>query len=288
MSKLTQIERVKQEAVETVKYLKHILKYLTEKSNKVLSSPVTQLASLAVVFNVIASSTISIASSPLAYDLNNLNGKQNIVAISDKINANLILIQYQEPLLVIPLDEAPAYNYAADTLPMPELKEVPNTFSNDVTSKIQWPFPHGVSMSSHYGERNIVSCKHCSKYHQGLDFTPGLGSGIQAVADGIVYETRNFDKTYLDTPEGSYGSYIIIRHNVDGIEFETLYAHLMFGSIAVNAGDKVKVGDFIGQVGATGIVTGPHLHFEIRIGGEKINPYPWLVEMNAKTSQTKE
>lgn len=279
---------VKEELTETIICLKHIIKYLTEKSNKLLSAPVTHIASLAIIFNVIAYSSISIASSPLAYDVNNLNEKQNIVAISDKINANLILVQYPEPLLIIPLDEAPTYNYVADTLTIKEPVEAPDTFSNDVTSKIQWPFPHGVSMSSHYGERNIISCENCSKYHQGLDFTPGLGSGIQAVADGIVYETKNFDKTYLDTPEGSYGSYIIIKHNVDGIEFDTLYAHLMFGSIAVKAGDKVKVGDFIGQVGETGIVTGPHLHFEVRIDGEKINPYPWLVEMNAKTSQPKE
>lgn len=284
MVKILNIKQVNEDVSETVKYLRHILKYLTEKSNKVLEAPATRLAASALAFNIILASVISFYSNPLTYDLNNLTQKQNIVALSDRINANLILMKYEEPLMVIPIDDAPTYEYAADTFDIPEPREA-NTFTNDVTSKIQWPFPYGVPMSSHYGERNIISCNHCSKYHQGLDFTPGLGSGVQSIADGVVYETKNFDKTYLDTQEGSYGSYIIIRHNIDGAEFETLYAHLMFGSIAVNAGDAVKVGDFIGQVGETGIVTGPHLHFEVRIAGEKINPYPWLVEMNAKTSQ---
>lgn len=278
---------IKNELSELGKYSTHVGKYFLEKS-KNLTNPFTQITTLALAFNLALYGFIININNTVEYDLHNLEQKSMVFNVGDIFPYEAFTSYNTEPQLegFIPLDEAPTFDYASATVEIPEAREAA-TFENDATSKIQWPFPYGVPISSGYGPRT-PSCNYCSSYHRGLDFTPGLGAGIQAVADGVVYETKNFDRTYLDTPEASYGTYIIINHNVDGVEFQSLYAHLMFGSIAVKAGDKVKVGDFLGQVGVTGITTGPHLHFEIRIDGQQINPYPWLTEMNKKTSKFSE
>ena len=102
----------------------------------------------------------------------------------------------------------------------------------------------------------------------GLDLNPGNSAAIFAIADGVVVE-------HLDLQYG-YGNHVIIRHEIDGQTVETLYAHMQSGSSPVNVGDVLKVGDFIGLVGETGMATGPHLHLEISIEGEKIDPFTWL------------
>jgi len=261
-------------------------KTVKKKTPKALAGTVA----IAFLFNVAAFNTINnyVEQQTRELDAANMAAKNNYLNISDMFFAGKSkTTDFTEEGLILDLID---YDYDLLSSEKPTKIEVENydrtsnSFTNDRTSKIQWPFPTGVPISSSYGYRD-APCKFCSSNHKGIDFDPGLGAGIQAVADGVVVETRNFPLTYLDNPEASYGSYIIIKHNVAGVEFESLYAHLMFDSIAVFAGDEVKVGDFIGQVGETGIVTGAHLHFEIRIDGEKINPYPWLVEMNAKTSK---
>ncbi len=132
---------------------------------------------------------------------------------------------------------------------------------------IRWPFPYAVPISSGFGER-VAPCRGCSVHHMGLDLNPGNSAAIFAIADGVVVE-------HLDLQYG-YGNHVIIRHEIDGQTVETLYAHMQSGSSPVNVGDVLKVGDFIGLVGETGMATGPHLHLEISIEGEKIDPFTWL------------
>jgi murein DD-endopeptidase MepM/ murein hydrolase activator NlpD len=279
------MEKIKKELNETLRYIRHILKFSVEKSSKYILSPASYIVIAALVFNTIAFNTINTVNNPIAYDLKNIENKGNNFALNDKLKGSLMLIQYQNPLTIIPLDEVPVYEYVVDNLSLEESSsERQSAYVNDPTSKVQWPFPYGSPISSGYGERE-PSCKYCSSYHQGTDFTPGLGTPVQSIAEGIVIETKNYQQTYVDTQDASYGSYVLIQHNIDGLEFQSLYSHLMFNSISVKAGDKVNVGDFIAKVGETGMVTGPHLHFEIRVRDEKINPVPWLTEMNAKTSQ---
>ncbi|KQQ08338.1 hypothetical protein ASF46_13560 [Rathayibacter sp. Leaf296] len=139
-------------------------------------------------------------------------------------------------------------------------------FTNDQNASIQWPFAVGVPVGDRFGYRN---CAGCSVNHGGTDFNPGNGSPIQAIADGVV-------RTVIDG-EGSLGVHVIVDHEIDGELVSSVYAHMQHGTAAVEEGDPVKVGQLLGLVGSTGMSTGPHLHFEIRIDGvTKVDSYLWL------------
>ena len=102
------------------------------------------------------------------------------------------------------------------------------------------------------------------KGHTGLDFAPGKGIAIVAVDDGIVI--------IAEEAEGGYGKYIIIDH---GNGVQTLYAHC--DSLDVKVGASVKRGDVIATSGDSGATTACHLHFELRVDGEYINPRHYLI-----------
>lgn len=96
------------------------------------------------------------------------------------------------------------------------------------------------------------------KLHKGVDFRAWTGTKVYAAAPGrVIYAARM----------GSYGNLVKIEH---GGGLETRYAHL--SRIGVRRGDYVAAGALIGRVGATGRVTGPHLHFEVRLNGEPLDP----------------
>jgi murein DD-endopeptidase MepM/ murein hydrolase activator NlpD len=132
---------------------------------------------------------------------------------------------------------------------------------------IRWPFPYSVPISDGYGSR-AAPCQGCSTFHNGLDFNPGDGAAIFAMADGKV--------VVRDTDDWSYGNYMEIESKVDGKVVRALYAHMQKGSSPLKKGDTVEPGDFVGLVGDTGVVTGPHLHFEISVDGAKTDPFDWL------------
>jgi murein DD-endopeptidase MepM/ murein hydrolase activator NlpD len=98
--------------------------------------------------------------------------------------------------------------------------------------------------------------------HKGLDLAAPMGTPVYAPADGLVARADWFS---------SYGNYIQIEH---GGELQTRYGHL--SGFAVHAGDRVHKGDLIGYVGTTGRSTGPHLHYEVRVAGEAVDPTPYL------------
>ncbi len=99
-----------------------------------------------------------------------------------------------------------------------------------------------------------------SKMHKGLDFGAPTGTPIFAAGAGTVVEVGK---------KGAYGNYIRLRHNG---QYQTAYAHMSKFAKGVSKGDKVKQGEVIGYVGATGRVTGPHLHYEILVDGAPVNP----------------
>jgi murein DD-endopeptidase MepM/ murein hydrolase activator NlpD len=142
-----------------------------------------------------------------------------------------------------------------------------DTFTNDANSAVQWPFTVGVPISSRFGPRT-PPCATCSAFHAGLDLTLGIGTPIQAMADGVV--------TVAISNDANYGAYVIIRHEIDGQMVESLYAHMLRNSIALRTGERVRVGQMVGLVGNTGRSTGPHLYFEIRTGGKPVDPLIWL------------
>lgn len=114
------------------------------------------------------------------------------------------------------------------------------------------------TITSRYG----VSSRIRKSNHTGLDISAKSGTDIKVVAAGTVISAKY---------EGSYGNLVKIDH---GNGVETWYAHT--SKMYVKAGQKVESGDVIAAVGSTGNSTGPHLHLEIRINGEHVNPQKYL------------
>lgn len=97
------------------------------------------------------------------------------------------------------------------------------------------------------------------KMHTGIDFTASVGTEIVSTGNGVVIDARK--------KRGGYGYHVVIEH---GYGYETLYAHL--SKILVRKGEKIKRGQVIGLVGNTGSSVGPHLHYEVKKDGKKVNP----------------
>ncbi|MDQ1641820.1 MAG: hypothetical protein QOJ90_1171 [Actinomycetota bacterium] len=120
-------------------------------------------------------------------------------------------------------------------------------------------------VTSPFGPR-LHPILHYVKIHTGEDF--GKGDGIvYAADDGVVLLTE------LNT---AYGNMTVVDHGtIGGLRVTTLYAHQ--AAFGVRPGDRVRKGQPIGVIGATGYATGPHLHFEVRIDGSPLDPAPFLV-----------
>ena len=134
------------------------------------------------------------------------------------------------------------------------------------TGAVRWPFPTRVPISDGFGPR-VSPCAGCSSQHMGTDFLGGDGNPIYAIADGVVS---------LSAASGGYGTHVYIDHVVNGQQVRSLYSHMRAGSTPLFAGQRVSAGDFVGLVGSTGNVTGPHLHFELTVNGTNVDPYAWL------------
>jgi murein DD-endopeptidase MepM/ murein hydrolase activator NlpD len=110
------------------------------------------------------------------------------------------------------------------------------------------------------------------EFHKGLDLAAGYGQPIHAAADGLV-EYASW--------EGGFGIKVDLNHE-NG--YHTWYAHL--SRVAVAPGERVRKGDVIGYVGATGDATGPHLHYQVMLGGVAIDPQPYLNGVPARVLAT--
>lgn len=122
-----------------------------------------------------------------------------------------------------------------------------------------------------------------ARVHHGIDIPNPIGEQVLAAADGVVfYSGRVTQDTEYEGMEvyASYGNVVVIEHDftVDGKPVFTLYAHLAARSVATGA--RVFMGDVIGLVGDTGVVTGAHIHFEVRHGENTYwntrNPLLWI------------
>jgi murein DD-endopeptidase MepM/ murein hydrolase activator NlpD len=141
-------------------------------------------------------------------------------------------------------------------------------YTNDPLGTIQWPFPVAVPITSGFGPRHVAGCGFCSSFHEGVDFNPGSGVPIQAIADGVVSKVE-FDS-------GGLGNNVTIDHLIKGQKVQSVYGHMLSGSVRVVVGQVVKVTDMVGQVGSTGASTGAHLHLEIHLNGTPVDPFAWL------------
>ena len=133
-----------------------------------------------------------------------------------------------------------AYNLAYIPLGMPYHGRITSTFGH---------------RENPFGGENVET-------HKGLDIAAPYGAPVKAMAKGTV-EFAGL--------RGGFGNCIMLKH---GNGFETLYGHL--SKILVSVGQKIDIGQQIGNVGSTGRSTGPHLHYEIHRNGEKINPQSFL------------
>lgn len=149
------------------------------------------------------------------------------------------------------------------------LKQLAKASQSDyVGGKFIWPCDLSVKrISSGYGYRTYyIYGKKVTDFHRGIDIPSAVGTDIYAAQTG---------KVVIATKHSSYGNYIVVDH---GGGISTLYAHC--SKLLVSVGDTVKQGDHIAEMGATGNVTGPHLHFEVRVDGKIQDPIAngWVVQ----------
>jgi murein DD-endopeptidase MepM/ murein hydrolase activator NlpD len=109
------------------------------------------------------------------------------------------------------------------------------------------------------------------KNHKGLDIPGPIGTPIYATADGIVGRAQWVS---------GYGKYVEIEH---GNAIQTRYGHL--SAMNVVSGQRIKQGDILGFMGSTGRSTGSHLHYEVRIAGEPVNPNSFLAPITAPVAK---
>lgn len=128
---------------------------------------------------------------------------------------------------------------------------------SSVTAFLRFPVNGNVRISSHFNPNRRHPVTGQVRPHNGTDFAVRIGTPVIAPADGIV------DKA---TYSHSAGYYIVIRHKGS---YSTVYMHL--SKLGVKAGQKVKLGEIIARSGNTGLSTGPHLHYELRLNGRPVN-----------------
>jgi murein DD-endopeptidase MepM/ murein hydrolase activator NlpD len=104
-------------------------------------------------------------------------------------------------------------------------------------------------------------------FHYGLDIVAAFGSPVTATADGMVISVVTVNQDRL------LGNNVRLLH---GSGITTIYGHL--SKISVRAGQRVKRGDKIGEVGSTGKSIGPHLHYEVRVNDKAVTPYHYILE----------
>lgn len=139
----------------------------------------------------------------------------------------------------------------------PALAHVPGSWLMPVrlSAPSAAPVKSGFGPRWHAGEKRSIA-------HHGVDYASALGTPVRAAGAGKVLYTGWY---------GGYGKVVIVDH---GQDVTTLVAHL--GSIDVKEGQRVKTGQRLGAAGATGMTTGPVTHFEVRKGGNAVDPVPYL------------
>jgi murein DD-endopeptidase MepM/ murein hydrolase activator NlpD len=119
---------------------------------------------------------------------------------------------------------------------------------------------NGARISSGFGMRHHPVLGF-SRMHKGLDYSAPKGTPILAAGDGVVTLVKNQSR--------GYGKHVQIKHNGN---YSTLYAHMNKFANNLKPGSRVSQGQVIGYVGATGLASGPHLHYEVIDSGKKVNP----------------
>lgn len=176
----------------------------------------------------------------------------------------------------IRVDIAPRGSFSATT---PE--EIKQTRSRAAAAAVAAGMPLGSAIDIPVADRIVMPMADGSysfsdgfgasrpgRSHLGQDFAAGVGTPINAAMKGCVSRST-------ESYQG-YGVTIQIESIVDGQAVSTVYSHMTYGSRAVEVGDCVEAGQYIGDVGSTGYVFGSCLHFEVHINTVPVDPMPWL------------
>lgn len=180
--------------------------------------------------------------------------------------------------VTFPVDDPINGSDGVDTIFLPELHRLTTTavdlegrflkidryYCDQATRRAHIPsiWPALGLLWDRFGWRENVSEIGEAEYHCGIDISAALGHPVLASADGVVVT--------VDT-RPDYGNMIIIDH---GSGLTTRYAHL--SGFRVTLGERVKRGQLIGLVGKSGRATGPHLHYEVRLNGNPVNPLRYI------------
>jgi murein DD-endopeptidase MepM/ murein hydrolase activator NlpD len=133
-------------------------------------------------------------------------------------------------------------------------------------------WPVNGSLVSHFGMR-MDPFSGQGGFHPGVDLHAPVGTPIRAAADGRIVQAGW---------NAGYGISVMIDHEND---MQTLYGHL--SRVELRVGQEVKRGQIIGLTGTTGRSTGPHLHYEVHVGGAPVNPYRYLRQAHQQMAQKK-
>jgi murein DD-endopeptidase MepM/ murein hydrolase activator NlpD len=212
-----------------------------------------------IVYNVTLGDTLSDIAAVYQVDIESIVAyAPNRIASADDVTEGMVLLlpgavppPAPEPVYVAVEEEEPSGGGGAAALavaPEPVVETLPEAVAGFI-----WPF-YG-PISTYYGEYG----------HRGLDIDGfgNFGAPIYAAAEGLV--------VLASWSDYGYGYHVIIDHG-DGTQ--TLYAHL--SEIWVSQGQYVGQGEAVGALGSTGYSTGPHLHFEVHVGGVAVDPLAYL------------
>lgn len=140
--------------------------------------------------------------------------------------------------------------------PKVQVAYAPSAYSQITGSLAMWPASGGVNDGFGYRDGD--------EFHGGIDIMAGYGATIVAASPGVVSNVSF---------SGGWGQYVIVDH---GGGVTTLYAHMIEGSPTVSVGQSVGAGEMLGSVGSSGYSTVAHLHFEVYVGGSRVDPMGWL------------
>ncbi|MDR2897318.1 MAG: M23 family metallopeptidase [Spirochaetaceae bacterium] len=147
----------------------------------------------------------------------------------------------------------------------PDVKLTPTERTFFLTGGFRFPLPKAILTSSYGMRRNPVTGR--MRFHEGIDLAAPAGTAVTASRSGRVKDTGY---------DGVYGNFVILSHDN---QTESVYGHMR--KVLVTMEESVAAGYTIGEVGSTGQSTGPHLHFEIRIGGAAHDPAD-ILQINQK------